>query len=313
MASVTPASTTPTTAVETPTGTVPAVPVVPVAPTPSEEEIAQQNAEIRVYGHSNMFYWWPVWAAGFLMAALTYMDGHVLVVVPQGTQVESGQVLQGTPPDREVLVVPPGEKVPPLPGAKDGANSPGLRVAANNNLGVVFVGVLLLVIVISNYVFRGLASVIVVAILVILYLFIALMGWWDNILAWFGGLDIRMNAEGYLAIAIPLFCMWLFTTFIYDHYTYMIVTRGQVRIRESIGDGEVAVDSSGLLLDKKRNDFFRHWILGLGAGDLHVRTGGPSNLDFQLPNVLFIGHKLARLQDLLREKEVQQAPLLAAK
>jgi hypothetical protein len=114
-----------------------------------------------------------------------------------------------------------------------------------------------------------------------------------------------MNAEGYLAIAIPLCIIWIFTTFIYDHYTYIVVTRGQVRIRESIGDGEMAVDSSGLLLDKKRNDIFRHWLLGMGAGDLHIKTGGPANIDFQLPNVLLIGLKLNRIQDLLREKEVE--------
>jgi hypothetical protein len=88
----------------------------------------------------------------------------------------------------------------------------------------------------------------------------------------------------------------------------MIVTRGQVRIRQAIGDGEIAVDSTGLLLDKKRNDLFRHWLLGLGSGDLHVKTAGPSNIDFELPNVLLIGTKLSRVQDLLREKEVAEQP-----
>ena len=208
-----------------------------------------------------------------------------------------------------ILVAPPGESVPPLPGAKNGELSPKLRVAANNNLGVVFVGVLLLTIVVSNYVFRGLASVIVVAMSVIIGLTLALLGWWDPILAWLGGLDIRMNAEGYLAIAVPLCLVWLFTTFFYDHYTYMIVTRGSRSASASaIGDGEIAVDSSGLLLDKKRNDLFRHWLFGLGSGDLHVKTGGPANLDFELSNVLLIGLKLNRIQDLLREKEVEQTP-----
>jgi hypothetical protein len=294
-----------------------AVPVRPSTPSARAAESAAPDGvaehavlvekEIRVYGHSNMFYWWPVWVAGFVMAALTYADGHVLVVVPQGTQVEAGQVLPGDNRARDILVAPVGESVPPLPGAKNGELSPGLRIAVNNNLGVVFIGVLLFVIVVSNYIFRGLVSVIVVSLLAIVGLIIALLGWWDIILTWLGGLDIRMNAEGYLAIAIPLCLIWTFTTFIYDHYTYMIVNRGQVRIRESIGDGEIAVDSSGLLLDKKRNDLFRHWLLGFGAGDLHIKTAGPANVDFQLPNVLFIGAKLSRIQDLIREKEVEPA------
>ena len=297
---------------------VPVTPRTPAAPPAisapvdtTTEPVAVHDKEIRVYGHSNMFYWWPVWMAGFVMAALTYLDGHMMAVVPEGTLMESGQVLPGDNRPRDILVAPPGQTVPPLPGKKGGDNSPGLRIATNNNLGVVFVGVLLMVIVVSNYIFRGLVSVIVLTMMIVIVLLFALLDWWGPILQWLGGLDIRMNAEGYLAISIPLFLLWLFTTFIYDHYTYLIVTQGQVRIRESIGDGEIAVDSSGILLDKKRNDVFRHWLLGLGSGDLHIKTGGPSNVDFQLSNVLFIGMKLARIQDLLREKEVDTAPAKA--
>ena len=27
-----------------------------------------QDQEIRLYSHSDVFYWWPVWAVGFLLA-----------------------------------------------------------------------------------------------------------------------------------------------------------------------------------------------------------------------------------------------------
>jgi hypothetical protein len=64
------------------------------------------------------------------------------------------------------------------------------------------------------------------------------------------------------------------------------------------------VDAGPLMLEKKRNDFFRHWLLGFGAGDLHVKTGGAANLDFELSNVLFAGQKVARIQQMIREKEV---------
>ena len=272
-----------------------AVPVPPGAVAPAEVATAVPDEEIRVYGHSNLFYWWPVWAAGFILAFLTYLDGHVMAVVPAGTHVQQDG-------GREVLVTPPGTTLPPA--AKDGQQEPRLLVAANNNYGVAFVGLVLLVIVITNLILRGLVSVIAVAAIALIVLFVALMGWWDDVLAWLGGLDVRMNAGGYLAIALPLFLIWCFSTFVYDHYVYLIVTRGQVRIRKEIGGGEVAVDTSGLLLEKKRDDLFRHWLLGLGSGDLHIKTGGPANLDFELNNVLFVGTKIARIQDLLREKEV---------
>lgn len=267
-------------------------PAVPVA---TETATAVPDQEIRVYGHSNMFYWWPVWAVGFLMAFLTYLDGNVMAVVPAGTPVVAGEVLDTH-----------GKPLPPQPKATSDGTTPQLMVSANNNYGVVFVAVVLLVVVVTNFIFRGLISVLVVAAVAIVVLFIAFMGWWDHIFAWLGGLDVRMNAGGYLALAVPLFLIWAFSTFVYDHYTYLIVSRGQVRIRTAIGDGELAVDASGLLLTKERDDLFRHWLLGLGSGDLHVKTGGPANLDFELNNVLFISTKLARIQDLLREKEVSQ-------
>lgn len=260
------------------------------------------DEEIRLYGHSNLFYWWPVWAIGFLMAALTYIDGHVMAVVPAGTTVEQAQPA-GDGKTQDVLVTPPGQAVPPAT-AKSGDPSPRLRVAANNNYGVVFAAALLVVVMVTNFTLRGLKSVIAIAFFVVVALSFALLGWWDDILYWLGGVDIRMNAGGYVAIALPLLLIWAFSTFVYDHYTYLVVTRGQVRIRKEIGDGEVAVDTAGLSLEKKRDDLFRHWLIGLGSGDLRVKTSGPSNLNFELNNVLFLSAKLARIQELIREKEV---------
>lgn len=274
----------------------PGVAPVAVAPAPVQDE------EIRVYGHNNLFYWWPVWAVGFLMAALTVLDGHVMAIVPPGTKVEESVPAENGK-TKDVLTTPAGQSLPPAT-AKSADTTPVLRVASNNNLGVIFAGTLILVVMITNFTLRGLASVIVIAVMVIVALTLAYMGWWDDLLRWLGGVDVRMNAGGYIAIALPLLLIWLFSTFVYDHYTYMIVSRGQVRIRKEIGDGEIAVDATGLLLEKKRDDLFRHWLIGLGSGDLHVKTRSPASLDFELNNVLFIGSKLARIQNMLREKEV---------
>ncbi len=289
-----------------PAGSTPAPPV----PVQTARPTTPRDEEIRVFGHSNMFYWWPVWLSAFVLAGLTYVDGHFMAIVPSGTKLEQDQVLPGENKPRDVLVAPAGKTVAPA-SVPHVEMSPRLRVAANNNYGVVFVGALLFVIMATNTTMRGPASIIAVAGLIIAGLIAALFGWWDDILHWLGDVDVRMNAEGYLAIGIPLFLMWALSTFIYDRYIYLIVTRGQVRICQQIGDGEIAVDSSGLLLTKKRNDLFRHWLLGLGSGDLHVKTGGPANLDFEMNNVLFIGWKIARIQNLLREKEVSEQPASA--
>ncbi len=64
--------------------------------------------EIVVISHSPIFYWWPVWFVGFLMAALTYLDGHRMAIVPAGTAAERARTVGGHDEPRDVLVLPPG-------------------------------------------------------------------------------------------------------------------------------------------------------------------------------------------------------------
>jgi hypothetical protein len=45
----------------------------------------EKPLQLRIYSHSNLFYWWPVWAVGYLMALLTYF---------QGQQIQVGNVLE---------------------------------------------------------------------------------------------------------------------------------------------------------------------------------------------------------------------------
>ena len=55
----------------------------PVPPRPPGPELPN---EITVISHSSLFYWWPVWLVGFIMATLTYFDNHRMVVVPADTK-----------------------------------------------------------------------------------------------------------------------------------------------------------------------------------------------------------------------------------
>lgn len=279
----------------------PAVPTEPVATPPVA--VAVPPTHYRVYGHSNFFFWWPVWVVGFIMAGLTYTDGHVMAVVPEGTVVEEGKMLPGQAGPRDLLVAPEGRTLPPQPRENEN-QEPRLHVAASNNYGVIFVATILVVAIVTNLTVRGLASVVAIAVIIILILVLAQLRLWDQLLTWLGGLDVRINGGGYLAIAIPVLLIWLFAFFVYDRYSYLIVTPGQVTVRQAIGDGEIAVDTTSLMLDKRRNDFFRHWLLGFGAGDLHVKTGGAANLDFELYNVLFVAGKIRRIQAMIREKQV---------
>ena len=35
----------------------------------------RQDGSVRIYQHSNLLYWWPIWVYGFVCAALTYVQG----------------------------------------------------------------------------------------------------------------------------------------------------------------------------------------------------------------------------------------------
>jgi hypothetical protein len=265
------------------------------------------KTEIRIVSHSNLFYWWPVWAVGFIMAAITFFEGRRLVTVPSKSMVfHHAKAVQVTylddasdkdaMPDvknfqnSDVVVSPTGRTI----------EDPGPQMTRHSKYGVVFITILLLVITITNIPLRGLWSVVVVVILMSLFIILALMGAWDPILQALRFLDIRINLAGYFVPSVILFGLWLVILVFFDQQIYMVFTPGQFRVRLAIGEGETAYDTGGMTLQKERSDLFRHWILGLGSGDLVVQTAGAQVHRFDLHNVLFVGRKLGGWQVLLR-------------
>lgn len=55
----------------------------------------EREREVKIVSHSNLFYWWPVWVAGYLMALLTYWDGHLMAIVPEGTVAQKDCRVEG--------------------------------------------------------------------------------------------------------------------------------------------------------------------------------------------------------------------------
>lgn len=90
---------------------------------------------IVIYSHSRLLYWWPVWAVGFALAAVSYMFGR-------GFATDDGRV----------------EWIHP-----------------NTGVGITFIVVLLLVILVTNVSLRGIYSVTAIvslAFLVVLFAWI---------------------------------------------------------------------------------------------------------------------------------------------
>jgi hypothetical protein len=263
--------------------------------------------EIVVISHSPIFYWWPVWFVGFLMAAWTYFDGHLMAIVPVGTVAEGARTVGGHDDPRDVLVLPPGARLP-LDGKTGAVLQPRLRMAASNNPGMIFVTTLCLVIVITNVHLRGVWSFVTILGIVSATILLALLGWWDAILGTIGVIDVHINALGYLSIGLFLFAIWSVTVLVYDRQLYLIFSRGQLRVRTAIGAGEKTYDTLGIMVEKHMDDVFRHWLLGFGSGDMTVRTAGTNAQQFEVANVLRISRKLALIQQMLQEREVVRGP-----
>ncbi len=215
---------------------------------------------LRIYSHSSLFYWWPVWVIGYIMAMITYVYGQEHLIGQAQTWIHS-----------------------------------------SSNLGLIFFFVLFLVILITNVSVRGLASGMVLMGVALAIVLLAYFGWWDQVLSWFGGLEISLNLGAYFWFSTLMFMTWVVSVFVLDRTRYWEIKPGQLTYHAIFGSGSKSYNTQGMALDKHRDDLFRHWLIGLGSGDLEIHTSGASHEQLDVRNVLFIGSKVAVIQKLIAE------------
>jgi hypothetical protein len=273
---------------------------------PASLAVNDQPLEVVVISHSPFIYWWPVWTVGFVMAFFSYAFGHRVAFVPSGTVAQTAVHVAGYEDPRDVLIAPAGRSLPVEPGSVD-LMQPRFRMTSSNNPGIIWAMVLCLVIIFTQVSLRGLWSIIVVIVIGFTTVLLAVLGLWDPILRSVLIIDIHITALGYLAISLFLFLMWLLIFLLYDRQVYLIFSRGQIRVRLAIGAGESVFDTRGIVVEKHRDDLFRHWLLGFGAGDLTVRTSGTNPRYFDVPNVLGVRRKLKIITMRVRELQVVEA------
>ena len=273
----------------------------PQQPVPVSVVPDKRPREVVIISHSPLFYWWPVWAVGFLMAGVSYWQGDQMALVPPGTVAVQDARVVGHAGPRDILMAPEGES---LPIKNDELAQPRLRMAASNSPGIIWAMTLLLIIVVVHVKMRGIASVVVVVLIGGTTVLLAVLGLWDPILRAIGVIDIHINATGYLAISLILFVIWLLMFFVFDRLTYVILARGRIRVRKAIGEGEMIFDVRGVVFERHRDDLFRHWMLGFGTADLTVYTTGANSRQIEMPNVIGISSKLALIHTMLQEIEV---------
>ena len=236
-------------------------------PVPAEEAASLQQPEVKqtadgpelvLISHSMLFYWWPVWLVGYLMALFTWMNGQ---------RIETADM---------AMVVHP-----------------------SNNPGILFFLTLFLVIVITNVEVRGLASALVIMSVVLVALFLAYMRWWDEVLGFVGHLNVYVNQGAYFWFSTLLFLFWAFHFFVVDRMSHWVVKPGQITREYVWGASSESYDTENMTLEKRRDDLFRHWLLGMGTGDLKIHTFGARQEEIHIRNVLFVGRRIHALEKMI--------------
>lgn len=220
--------------------------------------------EIKLISHSDVFYWWPAWAIAYVMAFISY---------GQGSQ---------TAADGSMVVS---------------------YIHPSNNPGLIFIAVIALLIIFTNSKLRGIYSVVTIVTIAFFAVFFAWLGWWDDILSVIPNLSAHANMGFYLVFATTVFSIWLLAFFVFDRFIYWRVRPGQLIEARLVGGGENTHDTNGLLFEKREQDLFRHWLLGLGAGDLRLTARGRDVID--IPNVLFAESKVRAIERLVSVKPEQ--------
>ena len=255
---------------------------------------------IRIYSHSMLFYFWPVWALGYFFALWTFLDGHRVAFVPESAKYGTGMVSklngQEDAPEKKAIIIYADEN------SKTSMEVTPLHMTVSPLPGVVFTVVLGFVLFVTNISLRGLMSYLVLGFVALVLLTLHSFGLLKNLGTFAALLDIRINMGGYLFISTLLLTIWLLAFYFFDRQMYIIFTTGQVKVCAEVGEGEKVYDVTGLHFEKLRSDFFRHVVLGMGSGDLVVHTSGADSREFRFDNVLNIDKKIKDIEALIGAK-----------
>jgi hypothetical protein len=227
---------------------------------------------MKIYSHSLLFYWWPVWAIGYVLAVVSWLGGVQVSLIP---------------------------------------DAPTVLISPQRSLGLLFCMVVFFVLLVTNISIRGVWSLVVILSLAFIILLISYLDWWESIFQLLPLLAVYANAGFYLVISTLVFAIWLFSVLVSDRLAYWVVTPGQLTYHQVIGSGDKSYDTTGMVVDQQQQDLFRHWILGFGSGDIRVSTTGARREEFVLQNVLFVNPKVRKMEKLSAMKPDQDKPTKA--
>lgn len=225
---------------------------------PQSPSAVSPTERVTVYQHSDLLYWWVVWAYGYICAILTYFQGKSVTLMDGG---------------RPVLIHPRAW------------------------VGISFVLLVMFVLIFTNARARGLKSMVLFLSILVIGLFVQLTYGWDQLLGFVPLLLVHMNLAFYVLFSTLLLAAWVFVIFGADRFVYYEFTPGGISKRVLFSEGSENFTSPHVETMRQSDDIFVHrvlglWFLGFGTGDLDIRfsTPGGGQRIYHLKNVWRVGH-----------------------
>lgn len=228
-----------------------------------------------VYQHSDLLYWWAVWAYGYFCALMTWLQGKYVPLA------------EGAKP---VLIYPRAW------------------------LGISFVALTLFVLLFTNARARGLKSLVLFLVIAVVGLLVQLTHGWDQLLSYIPLLLVHMNLAYYVFFSTVLLVAWVFSIFVSDRFVYWEFSPGGISKRVLFSEGSENFTTPQVETLRQSDDIFVHrvlglWFLGFGTGDLDVRFGTPGGGQriYHLKNVWRVGHAEREINRLVGRRGVIRA------
>ena len=236
----------------------------------------KRPGDLLIYQHSNLFYWWILWAYGYGCAGFTYVQGVGVKELASRT-------------DKVVLFHP----------------SPWL--------GLSFIGLILFVGVFTNVRARGVYSFMLILVAGGLFWVVLHIPGIQTALGWLSLLRVHLNLAFYLTFSSLLMFIWLFVIVFVDHFTWWRFSPGQVIEEHRIGQATGhAYNTEGMVVRRLPDDLFRHRILGLGflgggrgTGDFVVKP--PHEESFEILNVWRANGRQREMEDMIAMRVMEAA------
>jgi len=226
--------------------------------------VMNNSPALRLYSHSTIFYWWPVWLVGLVLGVLTRFSGAEYMNADRGTSLA---LLSGSGP------------------------------------GILYTGLILLSIFITSVKLRGILSIVLILCMAIALIALAWFNMLDDVVAYIPTLSVHMTAGFYFLVSGTIFILWFLGICLFDRLTYWKISEGELTHVRLIGSGERSYGLRGLSVEHRPDDLLRHVIFGFGSGDLILRTAGDEHEMIYLSNVLNANHKRKLIQHLANAAE----------